>query len=614
MQPLSVVKLMPLVPTVRQEFRRRALEVGLIPLSAPPPAQPNTRAGFDVYNAKSSPATVSPLVLEGWRDLLSDYPGELGDMICGMIRHGAKLGYSPQSVLRFRSRRRQRNLLMGEGGEKHIEEEIRRRLEQGVVLRADDERGRLVASPLGAVLKPMVDGVQKWRTIHHLSWPRSTREARSVNAGIDSEAVALRYFDLDGLMKKLGEASRRDPENREGRTLWKVDLKDAYRHVVVEREDARLLGYYWPGLGYMYEGQLSFGGRSTPFLFNLVAEGLEWILRYFGVRCNHYLDDSFGWVDGTVLVNAVTELVTDIAGHLGQSTSPHKTLSGPVLEVLGITIDCCRAVAYIGEAEMSRIRQLIHDVLLAGCTNLAAIQSLAGSLVFVTRVCTIGKSFLRRVFDQMTVCMAQPFRKTRLTQDTKRELRWWSQTLNGYDAIRYLSDDPSFLPVIQVWSDASGKRGIGGHLEGSAHLFSERIPRKHQNKDIMFKEALAVLQCVDHWKAHMAQKLVVFNFDNQALVAALNKGGCRQRATQAIVRRIYTPAAWHSFSLRAVWLSSASNKRAEDLSRFVLGDPSPAADLLCDYAHFDPDFSPDDMESICNGNVTTGLNDNQEAG
>lgn len=609
MQSLSVVKLMPLVPTVRQEFRRRATEIGLMPLSTPPSAQPNTRAGFDVYNAKSFPATVSPLVLDAWRDLLCDYPGELGDMICGMIQHGAKLGYSPQGGLRFRSRRLQRNLPMDEGGEKHVEEELMRRLEQGVVLRADDDSGHLVTSPLGAVPKPMVDGIQKWRTIHHLSWPRSRKEARSVNAGIDSEAVTLRYYDLDGLMKELGAASRRDPENKEGRTLWKVDLKDAYRHVVVEREDARLLGYYWSGLGYMYEGQLSFGGKSAPFLFNLVAEGFEWILRYFGVRCNHYLDDSFGWVDGTVSVNAVTELVTDIAGHLGLSTSPHKTLSGPVLEVLGITIDCHRAVAYIGETKMGRIRQLIQDVLSAGCTSLAAIQSLAGSLVFVTRVCTIGKSFLRRVFDQMTVCMAQPFRKTRLTQDTKRELRWWSQTLTGYDAIRYLSDDPSFLPVIQVWSDASGRHGIGGHLEGSAHHFSERIPRKHQNKDIMFKEALAVLRCVDHWKAHMARKLVVFNVDNKALVAALNRGGCRQRATQAIVRRIYTLAAWHSFSLRAVWLSSASNKRADDLSRFVLGDPSTAVDLLCDYAHFDPDFSPDDMESMCNGNVVSDVND-----
>jgi hypothetical protein len=422
----------------------------------------------------------------------------------------------------------------------------------------------------------------------------------------------LRYYDLDKLMRELGKEARRDPGNLECRTLWKVDLKDAYRHVVVERTDARLLGYFWPGLGYLYEGQLSFGGRSAPFIFNLVAEGFEWILRSLGVRCDHYLDDSFGWVNGAEQARSVTRFVSDVAGHLGLATAPHKTLSGPVLEVLGITIDCCRAVAYIGEEKLQRIRAKISSVLQAGHTDLMGIQSLAGSLVFVTRVCTIGKAFLRRIFDQVSKCLATQLPRLRLDPDAKRELRWWSETLDDFQAIRYLSDDPSFLPILQVWSDASGKYGIGGHLEGGQDQFSERIPTKHNKKDIMFKEALAVLRCVEHWKGRMERKLVVFNVDNQALVAALNSGGCRQRATQAIVRRVYTLAAWHSFSLRAVWLSSASNKRADDLSRFVLHEPSPAVDLSCDYAHFDPDLPSYDMDSLWDDNGLVAVGSSQE--
>lgn len=485
-------------------------------------------------------------------------------------------------------------------GEAHIEEELHRRLDKGLVLRARDDE-HLVTSPLGAVPKPPVDGVRKSRTIRNLSSPKNPRKGASVNAGIDSEAVALRYSDLEKFLRTVRDASRRDSCNLERRTLWKVDLKDAYRHVVVEREDACLLGFYWPGLGYMYAGQLSFGGRSAPFLFNLFAEGFEWILHSFGVRCDHYLDDTFGWVSGESQAISVTSLVTDVAQTLGLATAPHKTLHGAVLEILGITIDCHRAVAYIGRVRMERIRELVSKMVSSRGTYLADIQSLAGSLVFVTRVCTVGRSFLRRIFDQVAKCMATPLLRRRLTQDAKRELRWWSDTLDGHDAIKYLSDDPFFLPVLRVWSDASGTLGLGGHLENRQDQFSERIPDKHRNKDIIFKEALAVLRCVDRWQGQMERKLVVFNVDNQALVAALNKGGCRQRTTQAVVRRIYTLAAWHSFSLRAVWLSSACNKRAGDLSRFVLHAPAAAVDLSFDYAHFDTDLLPDDMDDDLDG-------------
>jgi hypothetical protein len=154
---------------------------------------------------------------------------------------------------------------------------------------------------------------------------------------------------------------------------------------------------------------------------------------------------------------------------------------------------------------------------------------------------------------------------------------------------------------MHVWSDASGRLGIGGHLEGtgSTDQFSERIPKRHQGKDIMFKGAFAVLRCVQIWKPRMHRKMVVFHVDNQALVSALNRGSCQQRTTQAVVREIYTLATWHSFSLRAVWLSSGDNKRADDLSRFVHVQPSLAVQTSYNYAHFDPDlgadFGDDDM-------------------
>jgi hypothetical protein len=594
--------LTPPVETIYQDLITQARNIGLTVPILPPGPRPNTEIRFTLFDAKSLPAAESPLRKEVWYRLMKDYPGTLRDDIQGMILHGVKLGYEMSGGLRHRSRRSEKNMPMDEDAKAHVDKEIRDRMDKGLVIRASGE-SHIITSPLGAVPKPAVDGVMKHRMIHNLSWPIFPNQGESVNSGICASAVNVKYFNLETTMQELGAAARRDPDNLEGRVLWKVDLKDAYRHVVVEQTDARLLGYFWPGCGFLYEAQLSFGGRSAPFLFNLVAEAFEWILRSLGVECNHYLDDTFGWVDKGIDPRQLLAFVTNVATSLGLSTAPHKTLCGPTLEILGITFDCAKAVAYIGKEKMAKIRRLLEVI--GESASLLQLQTLAGSLVFVTRVCVLGRAFLRRIFDQVADCMATAIKRQRVSQDAKREIEWWKLTMDGHHAIRYLTDEPSFLPSLHVWSDASGRHGIGGHLEGSRaeDQFAERLPRKHLDKDIMFKEALAVLRCVELWKHKMHRKLVVFHVDNQALVAALNKGSCKQRTTQALVRRVYTLATWHSFSLRAVWLSSESNKRADDLSRFVHVQPDVANQTLYDYAHFDPDLGPNATGDYTNGDV-----------
>lgn len=473
----------------------------------PPGAQPNTEVKFLLYDVESIPAIPSPLMLKSWQELLAGYPGRLPYDIWGMIKHGAKLGYHPHGPLRRQSRRGTLNLPMDQDATSFVQDEITRRMEMGAVLRAGEEE-HIVASPVGAVPKQTQDGSKKWRVIHHLSFPRQGARETSVNEGIEGDQVTLHYYDLDVMLRELGAAARRDPTNNEGRILWKVDLKDAYRHVVVEEADARLLGYFWPGLGFLYETQLSFGGRSAPFIFNLVAEGFEWILRSLGLECHHYLDDSFGWLDGTTDVAAVVSMVGDVARCLGLTIAEQKIMRGPIVEILGITIDCNRGLAYIAENKIERIRAQIRDM--EHSTTLLQVQSLVGSLVFVTKVCAVGKAFLRRLFDQVRVCEASPFSRRRLTQDAKRELKWWKDTLLTGVAVRYLADDPSFMSELHVWSDASGSLGIGGHLDNERDEFSEKIPVKHLGKDILFKEALAVLRCTDLWIGKMRHHCVIF--------------------------------------------------------------------------------------------------------
>ena len=72
----------------------------------------------------------------------------------------------------------------------------------------------------------------------------------------------------------------------------KIDLKNVFRQCPVRKEDWRCLGIYWRNQFYI-DKCLPFGLRSAPYLFNLVARALAWIIKdqAHTPHIIHYLDD-----------------------------------------------------------------------------------------------------------------------------------------------------------------------------------------------------------------------------------------------------------------------------------------------------------------------------------
>ena len=73
--------------------------------------------------------------------------------------------------------------------------------------------------------------------------------------------------------------------------MAKLDLKDAFHHIPVRTADWHLLGFHW-GSKFFYLLVLAFGLKNTPYIFNIFAEALHWIiLRHIPAALRHYLDD-----------------------------------------------------------------------------------------------------------------------------------------------------------------------------------------------------------------------------------------------------------------------------------------------------------------------------------
>ncbi|SYW80117.1 uncharacterized protein UBRO2_03385 [Ustilago bromivora] len=164
----------------------------------------------------------------------------------------------------------------------------------------------------------------------------ATTALPSINASISPGFIRIWYKGLQDLLAFVSQNL--------GCLLWKGDLEDAFQHVMTAECDMHLLSFSYDGICYC-ENKLTFGGSSSPWLFNLVAMFLHWLV----TAClptdwpiNHYLDDTFSAIPVLHTVHALLPVHTLAlaANALGLQLSPKKTFGASTkLEVLGVKID-----------------------------------------------------------------------------------------------------------------------------------------------------------------------------------------------------------------------------------------------------------------------------------
>ena len=137
----------------------------------------------------------------------------------------------------------------------------------------------LHVSSFGVIPKKGQPG--KWRFIVDLS----SRWGHSVNDGIDPQTFSLQYIKMDDVLRMVAGLGK-------GALLAKFDVENAYRNVPVHPDNRAKLGMKWRKQLYV-DLMLLFDLRSAPFIFDYIAEVVEWILttNYSITDLLHYLDD-----------------------------------------------------------------------------------------------------------------------------------------------------------------------------------------------------------------------------------------------------------------------------------------------------------------------------------
>lgn len=171
----------------------------------------------------------------------------------------------------------------------------------------------------------------KGRLIVDLSSPGGA----SVNDGINPDEFSLHYITVDKVIRLVSQFGR-------GALMAKFDVESAYRNVLIHPLDRYLLGMKWRHHFYVNLA-LPFGLCSAPYIFNSIADLVEWILmnNHQIPDLLHYLDDflTAGPPDSPQCASNLTVALA-VCDRLGLPLHPGKCV-GPssVLTVLGIELD-----------------------------------------------------------------------------------------------------------------------------------------------------------------------------------------------------------------------------------------------------------------------------------
>ena len=393
-----------------------------------------------------------------------------------------------------------------------------------------------VVNPLGTVPKKRSG---KWRLIMRLSYPPGS----SFNDGIDNSdfppGCSTVYDAIDSIMR-LG------------------------RGAPVHPSDHHLLGMRWRGSFY-FDRVLPFGLRSAPFIFNCLAEALDWIAKERGVTpIHHYLDDFFvaGVPDSqhcTHHLNTLTSLCTVLGIPLAEDKREGPTTC---LEYLGILLDSASLEARLPPNRLKDIHQALGAWANSSSCSKRELLSLIGTLSFAAKVVPASRTFLRRMIDLSSsigpldevITLSQPFRL---------DLQWWQEFATPWNGRSFfLLPDWTPSPDLQLFTDSSGTIDFGAYRQGE--WFNGRWTPTQPERSIQWKELYPIV---------LAAAAVVHPSHPYALRQSGNSPMpgvwlLPLSHVMSLLRSLFLLAANYNFIVSAQHIPGSNNIIADSLSRF----------------------------------------------
>ena len=252
--------------------------------------------------------------------------------------------------------------------------------------------------------------------------------------------------------------------------------------------------------------------HGYPLLFNYIDD-----LIYTGLPSQ--MDASFNF-----LKNLLVKLGLDI--------SPKK-LVPPSTSVtcLGILINSIQKTISIPPEKLAEITQLCIQWSTKTYCGKRDLQSLLGSLLYVSKCVKHSRFFLNR----MLKLLRDNHDKTKIliTPEFQKHLAWFNSFLSHYNGVTYYEQTNC---QFEVHLDAC-LTGLGGSYESMVYALP--IPRDLMNYNIAHLEILNIVVALKVWAKHWANRRIKIYCDNMAVVEVLRNGRARDDVLALMARNIW---------------------------------------------------------------------------
>ena len=230
----------------------------------------------------------------------------------------------------------------------------------------------------------------KRRTIMDRSWPQEA----SVNAGVKKNIYLDTYFKLyypsvDNITTALRNLGP-------GAMMYKIDISRAFRHLRIDPRDIDLLGL--SHYDTYIDASLPFGFRHGSIFFQRCSDAIRYIMKEHGFPgLWNYIDDliytglpskihdSFAF-----LLQLLTDLGLDIS--IDKLVQPSTSVI-----CLGILIDSKNQTIAIPPEKLQEIVQMCTTWSNKKSCTINQLQSLLGSLLYITKCIRPARYFLNRM-------------------------------------------------------------------------------------------------------------------------------------------------------------------------------------------------------------------------
>lgn len=313
---------------------------------------------------------------------------------------------------------------------------------------------------------------------------------------------------------------------------------------------------------------LPFRLRTSPYIFDLFAKGLNWMLINARWPALHYLDDFFAVLDSELQAKEFEEFFLMLCIMLGLKINEDKNICGTLAEFLGIEIDTLAMEARLPKKKPSKAKKWVKIVLQQNHISRKDLRSLLGFLLFVAKVVVSGRIFLRCLFNALST-----YQKVyHLNAEMKADLIWWDTFLLQWNRVKILRKVETRRQV-HLWTDASSSFRIRGYYlnEGKSipsvtQAFSVRLHTRHRNRHITGKETMAVLHALQKWAQEFEGTQLIIHGDNTGVVNGLRNLSIRGPALDPL-RKAVMILAVQNIVVESHWLSSEENLLADILLR-----------------------------------------------